>query len=142
MSTSKVIAVVGASGSLGKSIVKVLVNAGHSVRGIVRPQSIEKTKEAFGDISIDILSVEDLDTAFNDVNTVIEVVSNTERPNGIRNFLEAAEKANVETFVACGGAFGLFLDDTKTNRAISVAGDNPNFVAMNDMHLKVQVLLK
>ena len=78
--------------------------------------------------------------AFQGVDIVIEVMSNSVRPAGIQDFVNAAEEANVQTFVACGGAFGLFVNDEKTVRLIDVVDGRENYAAMNDMHMAVQVL--
>jgi putative NADH-flavin reductase len=134
--STTVTAVVGASGGLGQAIVRALLAAGHTVRGVVRTASIEKTKTAFPDI--DVVSVDDLATAFNGVDTVIEVVSNTERPAGVIEFIQAAEQENVKTFVACGGAFALFIKADKT-RLIDTMKGNKAYEDMNALHIAVQV---
>lgn len=61
------------------------------------------------------------------------------RPNGIKNFIEAAEASNVQIFVACGGAFGLFIDDENKTRLIDVVDGRENYISMNNMHMEVQV---
>lgn len=72
------------------------------------------------------------------LDAIIEVVSNSLRPHGIKVFVDAAAAAEVDTFVACGGAFALFVDEQK-NRVISTI-DNADYSAMNDMHMAVQEL--
>lgn len=152
---TKNIAVIGANGGmnyifirdtfslslagLGTALVNALQSSGYHVRGIVRESSLIKAQELFPNIEIYTSNPDNLVHAFQGMDIVIEVVSNSLRPDGIRDYLKAAEDANISTFIVCGGAFGLFINDEHTLRVIDVVEGSENYRAMNDMHLAVQV---
>jgi NAD(P)-dependent dehydrogenase (short-subunit alcohol dehydrogenase family) len=125
---------------LGTAVVQALQSAGYHVRAVVREASIEKTQAALPGTEVVSSDPSNLVNAFQGVDIVIDVMSNSVRPAGIQDFINAAEEANVQTFVACGGAFGLFVNDEKTVRLIDVVDGRENYAAMNDMHMAVQVL--
>lgn len=124
---------------LGSAIAKVLQNAGNTVKAVVREESIGKTEAALPGIEAVSSDPTNLVDAFRGMDIVIEVMSNSMRPDGIKPFIDAAEDANVPTFVACGGAFALFVNDEKTTRLIDVVDGRENYIAMNDMHIAVQI---
>merc|ERR1719362_1532377 len=104
------ILVVGATGGLGSHITKQSLARGYSVAGIIR--SMEKAAKKFtaqerSEISFKIGDLSDtsfLSAAFAGVDVVVEVLSNSLRPHGIKPLLDAAVTAGVGTFVVCGGA--------------------------------------
>jgi hypothetical protein len=124
---------------LGSAIVNALQSAGYVVRAVVRDASIEKTQVAFPGIEVVSSDPGNLVDAFQGMDIVIEVMSNSVRPLGIKDFLDAAEATNVPVFVACGGAFALFVNEEKTLRLIDVVDGRENFLSMHEMHMAVQV---
>jgi hypothetical protein len=124
---------------LGTALVNALQSAGYLVRAVVRDASIEKTKLSFPGIEVVSSAPANLVDAFQGMDIVIEVMSNSLRPLGIKDFLDAAELTNVPIFVACGGAFALFVNEEKTLRLIDVVDGRENFLSMHEMHMAVQV---
>ena len=56
------IAVLGGTGRVGKEFIRLALEQGHSIKALVRPQSLENAKLLFGnDSNIEIVKLIDLD---------------------------------------------------------------------------------
>lgn len=107
MKTIRSIAVIGATGMLGKPVTKTLKKEGYSVTAVVRDISRAKTTvgSEFHFMKGDVHSVESLRTAFRDVDYVyISLSTQAKEKNadfkteldGIKNIITAAKKANIK----------------------------------------------
>ena len=126
----KKIAVIGATGFVGKQVVNELANRGYEVNAIARDSSKVEAKENVNAISADVNNVE----AFAKVLEGNDAVINTFNPgwtnpnlyddflNGSKNIESAVEKSGVKRFITVGGAGSLFIDG---NQLV----DGPDFPA-------------
>ncbi|TDX87070.1 NAD(P)-dependent oxidoreductase [Epilithonimonas xixisoli] len=114
----KKVAVIGATGFVGKQVVNELVNRGYAVNAIARDSSKVEVKDNVNAISADVNNVEELAKVLEGNDAVI----NTFNPgwtnpnlyddflNGSRNIEKAVEKSGVKRFITVGGAGSLFID--------------------------------
>ena len=142
-SLSKRIAIVGATGGLGQEIAKQSIASGYEVTAVVRDEA--KAKSLFESSvtikPVDLSTGEGLTDAFEGVDVVVEVISNSERPHGIQTIVSSCEKSSVKVFVACGGAGQLFIDPEKLNRLVTILETMPNMGwarPVTDLHMVVQ----
>ena len=115
---SKKVAVIGATGFVGKQVVNELSNRGYEVNAIARDSSKVETKDNVNAISADVNNVEEFAKALEGNDAVI----NTFNPgwtnpnlyddflNGSKNIESAVEKSGVKRFITVGGAGSLFID--------------------------------
>lgn len=115
---SKKVAVIGATGFVGKQVVNELANRGYEVNAIARDSSKVETKDNVNAISADVNDVEEFAKVLEGNDAVI----NTFNPgwtnpnlyddflNGSKNIESAVEKSGVKRFITVGGAGSLFID--------------------------------
>lgn len=115
---SKKVAVIGATGFVGKQVVNELSNRGYEVNAIARDSSKVEAKDNVNAISADVNNVE----GFAKVLQGNDAVINTFNPgwtnpnlyddflNGSKNIESAVEKSGVKRFITVGGAGSLFID--------------------------------
>lgn len=115
---SKKVAVIGATGFVGKQVVNELSNRGYEVNAIARDSSKVEEKDKVNAISADVNNVEE----FSKVLEGNDAVINTFNPgwtnpnlyndflNGSKNIEQAVEKSGVKRFITVGGAGSLFID--------------------------------
>lgn len=127
---SKKVAVIGATGFVGKQVVNELSNRGYVVNAIARDSSKVEAKDNVSAISADVNNVEELAKVLEGNDAVI----NTFNPgwtnpnlyddflNGSKNIESAVEKSGVKRFITVGGAGSLFIDG---NQLV----DGPDFPA-------------
>ena len=127
---NKKVAVVGATGFVGKQVVNELSNRGYEVNAIARDSSKIDAKENVNAISADVNNVEEFAKVLEGNDAVI----NTFNPgwtnpnlyddflNGSKNIEKAVEQSGVKRFITVGGAGSLFIDG---NQLI----DGPDFPA-------------
>ena len=80
----------------------------------MKAQNLFGNESALTIVQTDLSTGEGLAEAFTGTDVVVEVISNSERPNGIQTIITKAEEAAVPVFVACGGAGTLFIDPDRT----------------------------
>lgn len=115
---TKSLCIVGATGGLGSEIARQAMAAGVQVSGVIR--SAEKAESVFTEaereqLTLHVGSIEDpafLAKAFEGVDAVVEVISNSQRPAGVKSLLEAAAAQKVTTMLVTGGAVTLFTDES------------------------------
>ncbi|KFC20593.1 NAD(P)-dependent oxidoreductase [Chryseobacterium sp. FH1] len=127
---SKQVAVIGATGFVGKQVVNELSNRGYVVNAIARDSSKVEEKDNVSAISADVNNVEELAKVLEGNDAVI----NTFNPgwtnpnlyndflNGSKNIESAVEKSGVKRFITVGGAGSLYIDG---NQLV----DGPDFPA-------------
>lgn len=127
---SKKVAVIGATGFVGKQVVNELSNRGYEVNAIARDSSKVEAKDNINAISADVNNVEELAKVLEGNDAVI----NTFNPgwtnpnlyddflNGSKKIESAVEKSGVKRFITVGGAGSLFIDG---NQLV----DGPDFPA-------------
>jgi len=115
---SKKVAVIGATGFVGKQVVNELANRGYEVNAIARDSSKVEAKENVNAVSADVNNVEEFAKVLEGNDAVI----NTFNPgwtnpnlyedflNGSKNIESAVEKSGVKRFITVGGAGSLFID--------------------------------
>ncbi|WDF46152.1 NAD(P)H-binding protein [Chryseobacterium sp. KACC 21268] len=115
---SKQVAVIGATGFVGKQVVNELSNRGYVVNAIARDSSKVEEKDNVSAISADVNNVEELAKVLEGNDAVI----NTFNPgwtnpnlyddflNGSKNIESAVEKSGVKRFITVGGAGSLYID--------------------------------
>ena len=112
------VAVIGATGFVGKQVVNELSNRGYSVNAIARDSSKVEAKDNVTAISADVNNVEELAKVLEGSNAVINTFNaGWTNPNlyddflnGSRNIEKAVEKSGVKRFITVGGAGSLFID--------------------------------
>lgn len=115
---NKKVAVIGATGFVGKQVVNELSNRGYSVNAIARDSSKVEAKDNVTAISADVNNVEELTKALEGSDAVINTFNaGWTNPNlyddflnGSRNIEKAVEKSGVKRFITVGGAGSLFID--------------------------------
>lgn len=115
---NKKVAVIGATGFVGKQVVNELSNRGYSVNAIARDSSKVEAKDNVTAISADVNNVEELAKALEGSDAVINTFNaGWTNPNlyddflnGSRNIEKAVEKSGVKRFITVGGAGSLFID--------------------------------
>lgn len=127
---NKKVAVIGATGFVGKQVVNELSNRGYEVNAIARDSSKVEAKDNVNAISADVNNVEEFAKVLEGNDAVI----NTFNPgwtnpnlyndflNGSKNIESAVEKSGVKRFITVGGAGSLFIDG---NQLV----DGPDFPA-------------
>ncbi|WP_028122393.1 NAD(P)-dependent oxidoreductase [Epilithonimonas tenax] len=124
------VAVIGATGFVGKQVVNELANRGYAVTAIARDSSKVEVKDKVNAISADVNNVEELAQflAGNDavINTFNAGWTNpnlyNDFLNGSKNIEKAVEESGVKRFITVGGAGSLFIDG---NQLV----DGPDFPA-------------
>ena len=124
------VAVIGATGFVGKQVVNELSNRGYVVNAIARDSSKVEAKDNVTATSADVNNVEELAKVLEGSDAVINTFnagwtnSNLYEDflNGSRNIEKAVEKSGVKRFITVGGAGSLFIDG---NQLV----DGPDFPA-------------
>ncbi|UQB70018.1 NAD(P)-dependent oxidoreductase [Epilithonimonas zeae] len=115
---NKKVAVIGATGFVGKRVVNELSNRGYSVNAIARDSSKVEAKDNVTATSADVNNVEELAKVLEGSDAVINTFNaGWTNPNlyedflnGSRNIEKAVEKSGVKRFITVGGAGSLFID--------------------------------
>ena len=127
---SKKVAVIGATGFVGKQVVNELSNRGYEVNAIARDSSKVDVKDNVNAVSADVNNVEEFAKVLEGNDAVI----NTFNPgwtnpnlyndflNGSKNIEKAVVQSGVKRFITVGGAGSLFIDG---NQLV----DGPDFPA-------------
>lgn len=144
--------VTGATGFTGSHLVRQLLEQGHSVKALVRPNSNNKTRLSGLDIEFvegDLTDLEllrshlaDIDwvfhtAAFVELGLVDDALMDRTNVDGTRTILEAAKSANLSKFVYCstigvyGDTQGQTIDETfqRTQKNFSSAYDRTKYTA-------------
>ena len=127
---NKKVAVIGATGFVGKQVVKELSNRGYSVNAIARDSSKVETNDNVTATSADVNNVDELAKVLKGSDAVINTFNaGWTNPNlyddflnGSRNIEKAVEKSGVKRFITVGGAGSLFING---NQLV----DGPDFPA-------------
>lgn len=114
----KKVAVIGATGFVGKQVVKELENRGFQVEAIVRDTSKVNESENVKAKSADANNIDELAEALKGNDAVISAFNaGWTNPNLYDDFLngsvnieKAVEKSGVKRFITVGGAGSLFID--------------------------------
>ena len=115
---SKKVAVIGATGFVGKQVVNELSNRGYTVNAIARDSSKVETNENVTPVSADVNNVEELTKVLEGNDAVINTFNaGWTNPNlyddflnGSKNIEQAVEKSGVKRFITVGGAGSLFIE--------------------------------
>jgi len=115
---NKKVAVIGATGFVGKQVVNELSNRGYVVTAIARDSSKVEAKDNVTAINADVNNVEELAKVLEGSDAVINTFNaGWTNPNlyddflnGSRNIEKAVEKSGVKRFITVGGAGSLFID--------------------------------
>lgn len=126
----KKVAVIGATGFVGTSLVNELTNRGYEVEAIVRDASKVGQNEKVTAKSVDVNNVDELAEALKGNDAVINAFNaGWTNPNLYDDFLngsvnieKAVEKSGVKRFITVGGAGSLYIDG---NQLV----DGPDFPA-------------
>lgn len=127
---NKKVAVIGATGFVGKQVVNELANRGYSVNAIARDSSKVEAKVNVTATSADVNNIDELAKVLEGNDAVINTFNaGWTNPNlyddflnGSRNIEKAVEKSGVKRFITVGGAGSLFIDG---NQLV----DGPDFPA-------------
>lgn len=127
---NKKVAVIGATGFVGKQVVNELSNRGYMVNAIARDSSKVEAKDNVNAVSADVNNVEELAKVLEGNDAVISSFNpGWTNPNlyddflnGSKNIESAVEKSGVKRFITVGGAGSLFIDG---NQLV----DGPDFPA-------------
>jgi putative NADH-flavin reductase len=114
----KKVAVIGATGFVGKQLVKELADRGYSVNAIARDSSKVEHNENVHANSADVNNVDVLADVLKGSDAVINAFNaGWTNPNlyddflkGSQNIEKAVEKAGIQRFITIGGAGSLFVD--------------------------------
>ncbi|MEC3875338.1 NAD(P)-dependent oxidoreductase [Chryseobacterium salviniae] len=114
----KKVAVIGATGFVGKQVVNELSNRGYEVEAIVRDTSKVQENEQVKAKSVDINNIDELAEALKGNDAVINAFNaGWTNPNLYEDFLngsvnieKAVEKSGVKRFITVGGAGSLYID--------------------------------
>jgi putative NADH-flavin reductase len=113
------VALIGASGFVGASILTELLNRGHEVAGIVRkPESVTVKNDKLTVKAVDVLDTEALTTAIKGCDAVISAFNaGWTNPNLYHDFItgsgaiqQAVKAAGVSRLIVIGGAGSLEID--------------------------------
>lgn len=126
----KKVAVIGATGFVGKPLVNELTNRGYEVEAIVRDASKVQQNDKVTAKSVDVNNVDELAEALKGTDAVINAFNaGWTNPNLYDDFLngsvnieKAVEKSGVRRFITVGGAGSLYIDG---NQLV----DGPDFPA-------------
>lgn len=124
----KKIAVIGATGFVGKSVLKELVERGYIVTAIARDVQALKNSEHVVAVQADVNDVTALAAAIKGTDAVVSTFNaGWDNPNiyedfirGCRSILEAVKEAGVRRIIVVGGAGSLEIDGKRLV-------DDPNF---------------
>lgn len=137
------IAIVGATGGLGQQLVKLGLSRGLDITCVVR--NVEKAGEMFGStagiICADLATGAGLDEAFAGKDAVIEVISNSERPDGIATIIAKCESNSVRALAVTGGAGALYTSAEMNERVVANFMNVPGMEwlqPVTELHLRVQ----
>lgn len=127
---SKKVAVIGATGFVGKQVVNELSTRGYVVNAIARDSSKVEAKDNVAAISADVNNVEELAKVLEGNDAVINTFNAgwtnpnlyNDFLNGSKNIEKAVEESGVKRFITVGGAGSLFIDG---NQLV----DGPDFPA-------------
>lgn len=127
---NKKVAVIGATGFVGKQVVNELSNRGYAVNAIARDSSKVEARNNVSAINADVNNVEELAKVLEGSDAVVNTFNaGWTNPNlyddflnGSRNIEKAVEKSGVKRFITVGGAGSLFIDG---NQLV----DGPDFPA-------------
>lgn len=114
----KKVAVIGATGFVGKQVVNELSNRGYIVNAIARNSSKIEQKANVNAISADVNNADELSKILEGNDAVISTFNaGWANPNiyndfltGARNIEKAVEKSGIKRFITVGGAGSLFID--------------------------------
>lgn len=126
----KKVAVIGATGFVGKQVVNELSNRGYAVDAIARDSSKVEAKDNVSAISADVNNVVELAKVLEGNDAVINTFNAgwtnpnlyNDFLNGSKNIEKAVEASGVKRFITVGGAGSLFIDG---NQLV----DGPDFPA-------------
>ena len=147
---TKSVCIVGATGGLGSEIVRQALAAGLTVSGVIRSE--EKAQSVFSEeerkqLTLHVGSIDDaafLAEAFSNVDAVVEVISNSQRPAGVQKIFEAAAASHVTTVVGVGGAVTLFTDPSHSEESriglLNLPGSPDWMPAVTKLHIEVRKL--
>jgi len=115
---SKKVAVIGATGFVGKQVVNELSNRGYTVNAIARDSSKVEANENVNAVSADVNNIEELAKVLDGNDAVINTFNaGWTNPNlyedflnGSKNIEQAVEKSGVKRFITVGGAGSLFIE--------------------------------
>lgn len=127
---NKKVAVIGATGFVGKKVVNELSSRGYEVNAIARDSSKIEAKNNVNAISADVNNTEEFARILKGNDAVISTFNpGWNNPNiyddflnGAKNIEVAVEKSGVKRFITVGGAGSLFIDGKQLV-------DGPNFPA-------------
>lgn len=114
------IAIIGATGFVGKAILKEVADRNHSVKAISRSIDSNLGYNNVVPIKIDVNDIDALATDLQGADVVISAFNPgwtnptiyTEFLTGAKNIQEAVKKAGVKRFIVIGGAGSLYIDET------------------------------
>ena len=114
----KKVAVIGATGFVGKQVVKELASRGYEVDAIARDSSKVEKADHVNPVDADVNNVEQLANLLKGDNAVISTFNaGWTNPNlyndflkGSRDIEKAVEESGVKRFITVGGAGSLFVD--------------------------------
>lgn len=114
----KKVAVIGATGFVGKQVVNELSNRGYEVNAIARDSSKVETKDNVNAINADVNNVEEFAKVLEGNDAVISTFNaGWTNPNLYDDFLngsinieKAVERSGVKRFITVGGAGSLYID--------------------------------
>jgi len=115
---NKKVAVIGATGFVGKQVVNELSNRGYTVNAIARDTSKVEANENVTSVSADVNNVEELTKVLQGNDAVINTFNaGWTNPNlyddflnGSKNIEKAVEKSGIKRFITVGGAGSLFIE--------------------------------
>ena len=115
---NKKVAVIGATGFVGKQVVNELSNRGYTVNAIARDTSKVEANENVTSVSADANNVEELTKVLEGNDAVINTFNaGWTNPNlyddflnGSKNIEKAVEKSGIKRFITVGGAGSLFIE--------------------------------
>lgn len=114
----KKVAVIGATGFVGKQVVKELASRGYEVDAIARDSSKVEKADHVNPVDVDVNNVEQLANLLKGDDAVISTFNaGWTNPNlyndflkGSRDIEKAVEESGVKRFITVGGAGSLFVD--------------------------------
>lgn len=137
----KKVAVIGATGFVGKQVVNELSNRGYVVNAIARDSSKVDAKDNVSAISADVNNVEELAEVLEGNDAVINTFNAgwtnpnlyNDFLNGSKNIEKAVEASGVKRFITVGGAGSLFIDGNQLVDSLDFPADiKPGATAARD----------
>ncbi len=125
------IAVIGATGFVGSSIVNELANRNHSIKAFARDTTKLVDRKNVVGVNIDVNNVDRLAIELKGADVVVSAFNpGWTNPNiyadymkGAANIEKAVKQAGIKRFIVIGGAGSLFIDLEKQLQIV----DTPNF---------------